>query len=163
MLIKVRNFYSAGSTLAVVLYSDTSYPTQSPRVDLRIWMHLLVSSIILSYFVPQIGSSDINTTTEATSFLLCSTSQGGSSVNFQKKYFPLYTSLPRVKQVSKRLIYVVAKEDLPKQVEESNMETPKEIFLKEYKMSDYYFDNVKWRWIRLVGHKRVILKETKAK
>ncbi|XP_022637344.1 uncharacterized protein LOC106761104 isoform X2 [Vigna radiata var. radiata] len=64
-----------------------------------------------------------------------------SEVNFQKKYSPLYTSLPRVKQVSKRLICVVAREDLPKQVEESNMKTPKEIFLKEYKMPDYYFDN----------------------
>ncbi|WVZ26360.1 hypothetical protein V8G54_004904 [Vigna mungo] len=65
-----------------------------------------------------------------------------SEVNFQKKYSPLYTSLPRVKQVSKRLICAVATEDLPKQVEESNMETPKEIFLKDYKMPDYYFDNV---------------------
>ncbi|XP_014508853.1 puromycin-sensitive aminopeptidase isoform X2 [Vigna radiata var. radiata] len=65
-----------------------------------------------------------------------------SEVNFQKKYSPLYTSLTRVKQGSKRLICAVATEDLPKQVEESNMETPKEIFLKDYKMPDYYFDNV---------------------
>ncbi|QCD85053.1 aminopeptidase N [Vigna unguiculata] len=65
-----------------------------------------------------------------------------SEVNFQKKYSPLYTPLPRVKQVSKRLICVVATEDLPKQVEESKMETPKEIFLKDYKMPDYYFDTV---------------------
>jgi len=48
----------------------------------------------------------------------------------------------RVKQVSKRLICAVATEDLPKQVEESKMETPKEIFLKDYKMPDYYFDTV---------------------
>ncbi|XP_027916373.1 puromycin-sensitive aminopeptidase isoform X1 [Vigna unguiculata] len=65
-----------------------------------------------------------------------------SEVNFQKKYSPLYTPLPRVKQVSKRLICAVATEDLPKQVEESKMETPKEIFLKDYKMPDYYFDTV---------------------
>jgi len=118
-------------------------------------------------------------------------------INFQKKYSPLYSSLPvslicvgisffavylvallkmfgftvclwilsdstfmynlliwlpdlvcscilfqRVKQVSKRLICAVATEDLPKQVEESEMETPKEIFLKDYKKPDYYFDTV---------------------
>ena len=65
-----------------------------------------------------------------------------SEINFQKKYSPLYSSLPRVKQVSKRLICAVATEDLPKQVEESEMETPKEIFLKDYKKPDYYFDTV---------------------
>ncbi|KAK7399195.1 hypothetical protein VNO78_10373 [Psophocarpus tetragonolobus] len=65
-----------------------------------------------------------------------------SEVNFQKKYCPLYSSLPRVKQVSRRLICSVSTEDLPKQVEESKMETPREIFLKDYKMPDYYFDTV---------------------
>ncbi|XP_027340201.1 puromycin-sensitive aminopeptidase isoform X2 [Abrus precatorius] len=65
-----------------------------------------------------------------------------SEVNFRKKCWPLYSSLPRVKQVSRRLICSVATEDLPKQVEESKMETPREIFLKDYKMPDYYFDTV---------------------
>lgn len=31
---------------------------------------------------------------------------------------------------------------LPKQVEDSKMDTPKEIFLKDYKLPDYYFDKV---------------------
>ncbi|KAG5155598.1 hypothetical protein JHK82_013567 [Glycine max] len=65
-----------------------------------------------------------------------------SEVTFRKKYCPLYSSLPRVKQVSRRLICSVATEDLPKEVEKSNMETPREIFLKDYKMPDYYFDTV---------------------
>ena len=51
----------------------------------------------------------------------------------------------RVKLVSKRLICAVATEDLPKQAEESKMETPKEIFLKDYKKPDYYFDTVSLR------------------
>lgn len=33
-------------------------------------------------------------------------------------------------------------ETLKKSVEESKMDTPKEIFLKDYKMPDYYFDTV---------------------
>nr|KYP65650.1 Aminopeptidase N [Cajanus cajan] len=44
--------------------------------------------------------------------------------------------------LSRRLICSVATEDLPKQVEESKMGTPREIFLKDYKMPDYYFDTV---------------------
>ncbi|KAI4326935.1 hypothetical protein L6164_019449 [Bauhinia variegata] len=65
-----------------------------------------------------------------------------SQVIFQKKYCPLYPSLSRAKQVSRRLICSVATESSPKQVEESKMETPREIFLKDYKMPDYYFDTV---------------------
>ncbi|XP_028105094.1 E3 ubiquitin-protein ligase BRE1-like 2 isoform X1 [Camellia sinensis] len=45
----------------------------------------------------------------------------------------------KAKQFSKRLIYLVATEHLPKQVEESKMDMPKEIFLKDYKVPDYYF------------------------
>ncbi|THG09453.1 hypothetical protein TEA_007332 [Camellia sinensis var. sinensis] len=41
-----------------------------------------------------------------------------------------------------RLICSVATEPLPKQVEESKMDMPKEIFLKDYKLPDYYFDTV---------------------
>ncbi|RDY00463.1 Puromycin-sensitive aminopeptidase, partial [Mucuna pruriens] len=64
-----------------------------------------------------------------------------SEVNFRNKYCPFYSSLPpKVKQVSRRLICSVATE--AKQVEESKMETPREIFLKDYKMPDYYFDTV---------------------
>ncbi|KAF7828257.1 puromycin-sensitive aminopeptidase isoform X1 [Senna tora] len=52
----------------------------------------------------------------------------------------------RVKQVNRRLICSVATEDLPKQVEESKMEAPREIFLKDYKQPDYYFDTVDLRF-----------------
>ncbi|KAL2342739.1 hypothetical protein Fmac_004024 [Flemingia macrophylla] len=64
-----------------------------------------------------------------------------SEVNLQK-HRPFISSLPRVKQISKRLICSVATGDLPKQVEESKMGTPREIFLKDYKIPDYYFDSV---------------------
>ncbi|KAI3421496.1 uncharacterized protein J3R85_012182 [Psidium guajava] len=47
----------------------------------------------------------------------------------------------RTKQAS-RLICSVATEATPKQVEESQMDGPKEIFLKDYKLPDYYFDTV---------------------
>ncbi|KAK7358602.1 hypothetical protein VNO77_00536 [Canavalia gladiata] len=65
-----------------------------------------------------------------------------SEVSFPKRCRPFYSSLPRVKQVSRRLICSVATDGLPKQVEESKMDTPREIFLKDYKMPDYYFDTV---------------------
>ncbi|KAL9663842.1 hypothetical protein QQ045_019234 [Rhodiola kirilowii] len=45
-------------------------------------------------------------------------------------------------QRGKRFTCSVATEPLPEQVEESKMETPKEIFLKDYKQPDYYFDTV---------------------
>lgn len=48
----------------------------------------------------------------------------------------------RLKQLSRRLICSVATEDLAKQVEEPKMGTPREIFLKDYKMPDYYFESV---------------------
>ncbi|KAM2938344.1 hypothetical protein FF1_038144 [Malus domestica] len=53
-----------------------------------------------------------------------------------------YTALPRDKQGSRRLICSVTTESLPDQVDESKMAAPKEIFLKDYKMPDYYFDSV---------------------
>ncbi|KAM3321725.1 puromycin-sensitive aminopeptidase isoform X1 [Capsicum chacoense] len=52
--------------------------------------------------------------------------------------FPLIQ--PR--RIDRRLICSVATEPLPKEVEESKMEAPKEIFLKDYKQPDYYFDTV---------------------
>ncbi|XP_009786061.1 puromycin-sensitive aminopeptidase [Nicotiana sylvestris] len=45
-------------------------------------------------------------------------------------------------RIDRRLICSVATEPLPKEVEESKMEAPKEIFLKDYKQPDYYFDTV---------------------
>jgi aminopeptidase N len=54
------------------------------------------------------------------------------------------TFFQRDKQGRRRLICAVATEPLPKQVEESKMDTPKEIFLKDHKLPDYYFDSV-WK------------------
>ncbi|XP_048445290.1 puromycin-sensitive aminopeptidase isoform X4 [Pyrus x bretschneideri] len=53
-----------------------------------------------------------------------------------------FLTLERDKQGSRRLICSVATESLPDQVDESKMAAPKEIFLKDYKMPDYYFDSV---------------------
>ncbi|KAA8522426.1 hypothetical protein F0562_013213 [Nyssa sinensis] len=63
-------------------------------------------------------------------------------VTCQRNYRFPYPSLPRAKQIGRRLISSVATETSPKQVEESKMDTPKEIFLKDYKLPDYYFDTV---------------------
>ncbi|KAM7491420.1 hypothetical protein LguiA_034341 [Lonicera macranthoides] len=65
-----------------------------------------------------------------------------SEVTHWRNYQLLYQSLPRSKQTKRRLICSVTTEPLPKQVEESKMEMPKEIFLKDYKLPDYYFDTV---------------------
>ncbi|KAJ0105133.1 hypothetical protein Patl1_17701 [Pistacia atlantica] len=65
-----------------------------------------------------------------------------SEVTSQRNCSFPYSSLYRNKQNSRRLICSVATENLPKQVEESKMDTPKEVFLKDYKMPDYYFDTV---------------------
>ncbi|XP_060207004.1 puromycin-sensitive aminopeptidase isoform X1 [Lycium barbarum] len=56
----------------------------------------------------------------------------------QTARFPLVQ--PR--RIDRRLICSVATEPLPKEVEESKMEAPKEIFLKDYKQPDYYFDTL---------------------
>lgn len=68
--------------------------------------------------------------------------------------FP-YTSVPRDKQRSRRFICSVATETVPEQVEESKMGTPKEIFLKDYKMPDYYFDTVDLKF--LLGEEKTIV------
>ncbi|KAM2230427.1 hypothetical protein ACFX1S_014831 [Malus domestica] len=65
-----------------------------------------------------------------------------SEVACSRNYRIPYTALPRDKQGSRRLICSVATESLPDQVDESKMSAPKEIFLKDYKMPDYYFDSV---------------------
>ncbi|ONI07154.1 hypothetical protein PRUPE_5G103100 [Prunus persica] len=65
-----------------------------------------------------------------------------SEVKCRRNYrFPC-TSFPTDKKGSRRLICSVATESLPEQVEESKMGAPKEIFLKDYKLPDYYFDSV---------------------
>ncbi|KAI3453728.1 hypothetical protein Pfo_010391 [Paulownia fortunei] len=53
-----------------------------------------------------------------------------------------YYSLPRATNIGRRFICSVATEPLPKQVEEAIMDAPKEIFLKDYKQPDYFFDTV---------------------
>uniref|UniRef100_A0A6N2L5W5 Puromycin-sensitive aminopeptidase n=1 Tax=Salix viminalis TaxID=40686 RepID=A0A6N2L5W5_SALVM len=66
-----------------------------------------------------------------------------------------FISSERDKQDRRRLICAVATEPLPKQVEESKMDTPKEIFLKDYKLPDYYFDSVGLTF--LLGEEKTIV------
>ncbi|XP_020549046.1 puromycin-sensitive aminopeptidase isoform X1 [Sesamum indicum] len=61
--------------------------------------------------------------------------------NWRNRQLPYY-SLPRATNIGRRLICSVATEPVPKQVEESIMDTPKEIFLKDYKQPDYLFETV---------------------
>ncbi|XP_065858314.1 puromycin-sensitive aminopeptidase isoform X1 [Euphorbia lathyris] len=65
-----------------------------------------------------------------------------SEVSIGRNIRSLYPVLHRPKLQNRRLICSVATEPLPKQVEESNMDAPKEIFLKDYKLPDFYFDKV---------------------
>ncbi|KAL9434461.1 hypothetical protein AB3S75_029159 [Citrus x aurantiifolia] len=65
-----------------------------------------------------------------------------SKVSYQKNYRFPYPFLPRTKQTSGRLVCSVATESVPKEAQESKMDKPKEIFLKDYKMPNYYFDTV---------------------
>ncbi|XP_022892915.1 puromycin-sensitive aminopeptidase-like isoform X2 [Olea europaea var. sylvestris] len=65
-----------------------------------------------------------------------------SEVNYWRNHRFPYNSLPGAKKVRQRLICSVTTESLTKQVEEPNMDTPKEIFLKDYKQPDYFFDTV---------------------
>ncbi|XWS48912.1 hypothetical protein CRYUN_Cryun13aG0117500 [Craigia yunnanensis] len=60
----------------------------------------------------------------------------------RRNYRFLHSSPYRARKASRRLLCSVATEPLPKQVEESKMDAPKEIFLKDYKSPDYYFDTV---------------------
>lgn len=52
------------------------------------------------------------------------------------------SNFQRTNQTSRTLVRSVATESVPKSVEESKMDAPKEIFLKDYKLPDYYFDTV---------------------
>ncbi|KAK8559963.1 hypothetical protein V6N13_061409 [Hibiscus sabdariffa] len=55
--------------------------------------------------------------------------------------FP-HSSPYRAREASRRLLCSVATEPSPKQVKESEMDGPKEIFLKDYKSPAFYFDTV---------------------
>ncbi|XP_073042875.1 puromycin-sensitive aminopeptidase-like isoform X2 [Primulina eburnea] len=65
-----------------------------------------------------------------------------SEVSYLKSCRLSNHSLPHVPSIGRRIICSVATAPLPKQAEESTMETPKEIFLKDYKQPDYFFDTV---------------------
>nr|GMD01670.1 puromycin-sensitive aminopeptidase isoform X1 [Ipomoea batatas] len=65
-----------------------------------------------------------------------------SEVTDWRKYRFPNVSFPQQRINNRRLICAIATEPLPKQAEESKMEAPKEIFLKDYKQPDYYFDTV---------------------
>ncbi|KAJ6426570.1 hypothetical protein OIU84_022216 [Salix udensis] len=78
-----------------------------------------------------------------------------SEVTFRRKYKFSYPALYRDKQDRRRLICAVATEPLPKQVDDSKMETPKEIFLKDYKLPDHYFDSVGLTF--LLGEEKTIV------
>ncbi|KAF5478236.1 hypothetical protein F2P56_004816 [Juglans regia] len=60
-----------------------------------------------------------------------------------------------VRQANRRLICSVATGTLQKLVEEPAMDSPKEIFLKDYKMPDYYFDTVDLKF--LLGEEKTIV------
>ncbi|XP_058732029.1 puromycin-sensitive aminopeptidase [Vicia villosa] len=64
-----------------------------------------------------------------------------SEVILRKNCCQFYSSVPAVKKASRKLICSVATEDLAKQ-EEPKMAAPTEIFLKDYKKPDYYFETV---------------------
>ncbi|XP_064955295.1 puromycin-sensitive aminopeptidase [Musa acuminata AAA Group] len=53
---------------------------------------------------------------------------------------------PSLKLSGKRFTSLVATQPVPAQSEESKMDMPREIFLKDYKMSDYLFDTVDLRF-----------------
>uniref|UniRef100_A0A2P2MAX8 Puromycin-sensitive aminopeptidase n=1 Tax=Rhizophora mucronata TaxID=61149 RepID=A0A2P2MAX8_RHIMU len=78
-----------------------------------------------------------------------------SEVTLPRRYRFPYPGLYRAKQDCSRLICSVATEPLPKQVEESNMDAPKEIFLKDYKLPDYYFDTVDLNF--LLGEEKTVV------
>ncbi|KAL5538266.1 hypothetical protein UlMin_045973 [Ulmus minor] len=69
-----------------------------------------------------------------------------SEVSCRKNFRLPFTSTSRAKHFRRQFICSVATEASRKEVEESKMDTPKEIFLKDYKMPDYYFDTVDLRF-----------------
>nr|XP_017234912.1 PREDICTED: puromycin-sensitive aminopeptidase isoform X1 [Daucus carota subsp. sativus] len=69
-----------------------------------------------------------------------------SEVPSRRNYKFLCHSFPSDRRTCRRLICSVATES-PQQVEETTMDMPKEIFLKDYKSPDYYFDTVDLKFI----------------
>ncbi|XP_078427665.1 peptidase M1 family protein [Wolffia australiana] len=65
-----------------------------------------------------------------------------SSLGTEGKCRPLSVSFAEIKHAKKKLSCSVATQSAPSQTEESKMDVPKEIFLKDYKMPDYFFDSV---------------------
>ncbi|KAE8677976.1 Puromycin-sensitive aminopeptidase [Hibiscus syriacus] len=63
-------------------------------------------------------------------------------LGFGVKSYVLHLEFQRERESSRRLLCSVATESSPKQVKESEMDAPKEIFLKDYKSPAYYFDTV---------------------
>lgn len=63
------------------------------------------------------------------------------NTNWRNCQTPYYL-LPRARNIERRFICSVATEPPPNQVEETNMDAPKEIFLKDYKQPDYFFETV---------------------
>ncbi|GMH09389.1 hypothetical protein Nepgr_011230 [Nepenthes gracilis] len=70
-----------------------------------------------------------------------------SLVNSRRTYRFPHPSSYWTRPVGRRLICSVAAETLPKQAEELKMDAPKEIFLKDYKKPDYYFDTVALKFL----------------
>lgn len=64
-----------------------------------------------------------------------------SEVHFGYYRHPFLVS-PLLGKFNQKWICSVSTEPFPKQIEEPEMEAPKEIFLKDYKQPDYYFDKV---------------------
>ncbi|XP_077223914.1 peptidase M1 family protein [Tasmannia lanceolata] len=60
-----------------------------------------------------------------------------------------------IQQSNRRLYCSVATQPLPAKVEESKMDIPKEIFLKDYKLPDYFFDSVELKI--LLGEDKTIV------
>lgn len=63
-------------------------------------------------------------------------------VAYQRDFQFPYHPISRAKHTSQKLICSLATSTLIKQTEESKMDARKEIFLKNYKLPDYYFDTV---------------------
>ncbi|GAB2211830.1 hypothetical protein Droror1_Dr00025167 [Drosera rotundifolia] len=68
-------------------------------------------------------------------------------VNSRKICLLTYPFLSRTKPVGRRPICSAVGETLIKPVEDLQMDAPKEIFLKDYKKPDYYFDTVELKFL----------------
>lgn len=71
----------------------------------------------------------------------------GLEAAYRKNFRFPHPSLYRSKEVPRRFICSVATEPLAKEAQDSKMEAPKEIFLKDYKKPDYYFDTVELKFL----------------